>query len=65
MVSARILVVDLLKQRVPVAHITGFLVLRAHKILESCQEAFALRLYRQDNKVCNRIVVSRSRYAKS
>ncbi|XP_046672972.1 DNA repair endonuclease XPF isoform X1 [Homalodisca vitripennis] len=50
MVSARILVVDLLKQRVPVAHITGFIVLRAHKILESCQEAFALRLYRQDNK---------------
>lgn len=65
MVSARILVVDLLKQRVPVAHITGFLVLRAHKILESYQEAFALRLYRQDNKVCNLIVVSRSRYAKN
>ncbi|XP_054274769.1 DNA repair endonuclease XPF-like [Macrosteles quadrilineatus] len=50
MVSARILVVDLLRGRVPVAHVTGFVVLRAHKILESCQEAFALRLYRQDNK---------------
>ncbi|XP_046400907.1 DNA repair endonuclease XPF [Ischnura elegans] len=48
--SARILVVDLLKGRVPVDHITGFLVCRAHRILESCQEAFALRLYRQSNK---------------
>lgn len=49
-VSSRILVVDLLKQRVPVDKITGFFVLRAHRILESCQEAFALRLYRQGNK---------------
>nr|CAD7202391.1 unnamed protein product [Timema douglasi] len=48
--SSRILVVDLLKDRVPVANITGFLVCRAHSILESCQEAFALRLYRQKNK---------------
>ncbi|XP_077291121.1 DNA repair endonuclease XPF-like [Arctopsyche grandis] len=49
-VSTRILVVDLLKSRVPVEHITGVIVLRAHTILESCQEAFALRLYRQSNK---------------
>ncbi|XP_063534990.1 DNA repair endonuclease XPF isoform X1 [Cydia strobilella] len=49
-VSTRILVVDLLKQRVPVANITGIIVLRAHTVLESCQEAFALRLYRQHNK---------------
>ncbi|CAG9119597.1 unnamed protein product [Plutella xylostella] len=49
-VSTRILVVDLLKNRVPIAHITGIIVLRAHTILESCQEAFALRLYRQNNK---------------
>ncbi|KAG7306142.1 hypothetical protein JYU34_008734 [Plutella xylostella] len=49
-VSTRILVVDLLKNRVPIAHITGIIVLRAHTILESCQEAFALRLYRQSNK---------------
>ncbi|XP_063621572.1 DNA repair endonuclease XPF isoform X1 [Cydia splendana] len=49
-VSTRILVVDLLKQRVPVAKITGIIVLRAHTVLESCQEAFALRLYRQHNK---------------
>lgn len=50
-VSARILVVDLLKNRVPIESITGILVCRAHTILESCQEAFAVRLYRQKNKV--------------
>lgn len=49
-VSTRKLVVDLLKNRVPITHITGVIVLRAHTILESCQEAFALRLYRQANK---------------
>lgn len=48
--STRILVVDLLKNRLPIEHITGIIVLRAHSILESCQEAFALRLYRQKNK---------------
>ena len=50
-VSSRILVVDLLKDRVPVSLITGLLVTRAHTLLESCQEAFAIRLYRQKNKV--------------
>lgn len=50
-VSTRILVVDLLKNRVPVSHITGIVVLRAHTVLESCQEAFVLRLFRQKNKV--------------
>lgn len=50
-ITTRILVVDLLKKRVPIAKITGFVVLRAHTILESCQEAFALRLFRQNNKV--------------
>ncbi|XP_045533645.1 DNA repair endonuclease XPF isoform X1 [Pieris brassicae] len=48
--STRILVVDLLKNRVPVKHITGIIVLRAHTVLESCQEAFVLRLFRQNNK---------------
>ncbi|KAF4523777.1 hypothetical protein B566_EDAN009009 [Ephemera danica] len=49
-VSARILVVDLLKGRVPIEAITGIIISRAHSILESCQEAFAIRLYRQKNK---------------
>lgn len=42
--------VDLLKKRIPIEAITGIFVLRAHSVLESCQEAFALRLYRQSNK---------------
>ncbi|KAH8396234.1 hypothetical protein KR222_005697, partial [Zaprionus bogoriensis] len=49
-ITTRILVVDLLKQRIPIELITGIVVLRAHNIIESCQEAFALRLYRQRNK---------------
>lgn len=49
-ISTRIFVVDLLKKRVPIDLITGIVVLRAHTIIESCQEAFALRLYRQTNK---------------
>lgn len=50
-VSSRILVVDFLKHRIPTPQITGILVCRAYNILESCQEAFALRLYRMENKV--------------
>uniref|UniRef100_A0A182P284 DNA repair endonuclease XPF n=1 Tax=Anopheles epiroticus TaxID=199890 RepID=A0A182P284_9DIPT len=50
-ISTRILVVDLLKKRIPIELITGMFVVRAHEIVESCQEAFALRLYRQRNKV--------------
>ncbi|KAF5287071.1 hypothetical protein FQA39_LY16056 [Lamprigera yunnana] len=49
-ITTRILVVDLLKQRIPIEHVTGIVVLRAHTVLESGQEAFALRLYRQKNK---------------
>jgi DNA excision repair protein ERCC-4 len=49
-ISTQVLVVDLLKNRVPAELITGIFVLRAHQIIESCQEAFALRLYRQKNK---------------
>lgn len=49
-VSTRILVLDMLKKKIPIEKITGIILLRAHKILESCQEAFVLRLYRQSNK---------------
>jgi DNA excision repair protein ERCC-4 len=49
-ISTRILVVDLLKNRIPIENISGIVVLRAHNVVESCQEAFALRLYRQRNK---------------
>ncbi|XP_029432485.1 DNA repair endonuclease XPF isoform X2 [Rhinatrema bivittatum] len=49
-VTSRILVVDFLTDRIPSSLVTGILVYKAHKIIESCQEAFILRLYRQKNK---------------
>ncbi|XP_041359609.1 DNA repair endonuclease XPF-like isoform X2 [Gigantopelta aegis] len=48
--TSRILVVDLLTDRVPIDLVTGILVYKANRILESCQESFILRLYRQKNK---------------
>ncbi|GAB1606690.1 DNA repair endonuclease XPF [Argonauta hians] len=50
LVTSRILVVDFLTENIPANLITGIIVCKAHKILESCQEAFILRLYRQKNK---------------
>ncbi|KAF7243066.1 DNA repair endonuclease XPF [Varanus komodoensis] len=47
--TSRILVVDFLTDRIPSDLITGILVYKAHRIIESCQEAFILRLYRQKN----------------
>jgi DNA excision repair protein ERCC-4 len=58
-ISGRILVVDLLKGRVPTNLITGILIYRAHSILNSHQEAFALRLYRKSNKVIKSFNVDR------
>ncbi|BET02202.1 ERHypothetical proteinypothetical protein [Nesidiocoris tenuis] len=49
-ISSRILVVDFLKNRVPVDKVTGIIVLKAHRILEKAQEAFSLRLFRQKNR---------------
>ncbi|KAL6736130.1 hypothetical protein Aduo_006516 [Ancylostoma duodenale] len=45
--TSRILLVDLLTDRVPVKNIAGILVYRAHQILSSFQESFILRLYRE------------------
>jgi len=49
-ITTRILVVDFLMDRIPANLITGVLVYRAHRIIDSCQESFILRLYRQKNK---------------
>lgn len=49
--SSRILAVDMLMERMPIDLITGILVFKAHKVIETSQEAFILRLYRQKNKV--------------
>ena len=48
-ISSRILVVDFLSDRVPVTHLSGIIVNRAHKVIDSSQEAFILRLFRQKN----------------
>ena len=49
-ITTRILVVDFLMDRIPAQLITGILVYRAHRIIDSCQESFILRLFRQKNK---------------
>jgi len=41
----------MLMDRIPIDMITGILVFKAHKIIETSQEAFILRLFRQKNKV--------------
>uniref|UniRef100_A0AC34PZY7 Uncharacterized protein n=1 Tax=Panagrolaimus sp. JU765 TaxID=591449 RepID=A0AC34PZY7_9BILA len=46
-ITSRVLMVDLLTDRVPVKNITGIVVLRAHELLNSYQESFILRLYRE------------------
>nr|XP_039252732.1 DNA repair endonuclease XPF-like [Styela clava] len=48
--SSRILVMDLLVERIPIHLITGILIAKAHKLIEACQESFILRLYREKNK---------------
>ena len=49
-VTSRILVVDLLMERLPAHLVTGVIVWKAHRVIDSCQESFILRLYRQKNK---------------
>ncbi|CAF3786827.1 unnamed protein product [Rotaria magnacalcarata] len=49
-VTARILTVDLLTNRIPIDLITGLLVYRAHRITDSSSESFIVRLYRDKNK---------------
>ncbi|KAI9599649.1 hypothetical protein BDF19DRAFT_429396 [Syncephalis fuscata] len=48
-VTSRILVVDMLKKRVPITLITGVIVVNAHKVTGHSLEAFILRLYRNEN----------------
>lgn len=49
-ITSRILTVDLLNKRVPVTGIKGIVVWDAHRVGENSNEAFILRLYRQDNR---------------
>ncbi|KAJ7544180.1 hypothetical protein O6H91_09G067800 [Diphasiastrum complanatum] len=49
-VTSRILIVDMLNERVPLQRVAGIIVNNAHRITESCAEAFIVRLYRIANK---------------
>ncbi|XP_067940191.1 DNA repair endonuclease XPF-like [Watersipora subatra] len=49
-VSSRILVMDLLTDKLPAHLISGILVYNAHRVKETGLEAFIMRLYRQKNK---------------
>ncbi|KAE9546195.1 hypothetical protein FO519_010593, partial [Halicephalobus sp. NKZ332] len=46
-ITSRLLMVDLLTDKVPVKNVSGIVVLRAHELLRSYQESFILRLYRE------------------
>ncbi|BGP43109.1 DNA repair protein RAD16 [Rhodotorula kratochvilovae] len=50
-VTSRILIVDMLKGRIPTSLITGMVVLHAEEVKPTSQEAFVVRLYRDNNKV--------------
>ncbi|KAI0216570.1 DNA repair protein RAD16 [Massospora cicadina] len=49
-ITSRILVVDLLCDRVPIPLVTGFLVADAHQVSPHSTEAFILRIFRQQNR---------------
>lgn len=50
LVTARILVVDLLCGRVPVQLVSGLVISSAHRVTESTSVGFIIRIYRQHNK---------------
>ncbi|CAK5013471.1 unnamed protein product [Meloidogyne enterolobii] len=49
-VTSRILMVDLLAERVPFDKVVGILVYRAHDVLHGFKESFILRLFREKKK---------------
>jgi hypothetical protein len=59
-ISSRMLVVDLLLEKIPLWMITGFLVDEAHKVTESRLESFILNIYRSENKVRSMLLVYNS-----
>ncbi|CAI2734200.1 unnamed protein product [Schistosoma spindalis] len=48
-VSSRILVVDLLMERMPASLVSGVVILRAHELHEACQDSFVIQLLRERN----------------
>ncbi|EGD81348.1 hypothetical protein PTSG_11379 [Salpingoeca rosetta] len=49
-VTSRILVVDMLMGRVPMANVHGIVVPDAHRVIPTSSEAFILRLFRHENR---------------
>ncbi|KNE65850.1 hypothetical protein AMAG_09818 [Allomyces macrogynus ATCC 38327] len=49
LITARVLVVDMLSDKVPLHLVTGILIHRADRVTESSTEAFILRLFRAQN----------------
>ena len=49
-ITSRILIVDLLDDRIDPSHICGFLIPNAHRITELSIESFILRVYRDKNR---------------
>ncbi|CAJ0564564.1 unnamed protein product, partial [Mesorhabditis spiculigera] len=49
-ITSRILMVDFLTDRIPAKMVAVILVYRAHQLLNTFQDAFILRLYREKNK---------------
>ena len=50
-VTNRILVVDLLRNVIPIGGISGIVITNAHRVTETSLEAFVLYIYRKFNKV--------------
>ena len=49
-VTTRILTVDLLQDKIPAEKLSGIVVWDAHRVTDTTNEAFVLRLFRQKNK---------------
>ena len=49
-ITSRILIVDMLNDRVPLHKVAGIVVNNAHRLTETCAEAFIVRLFRQANR---------------
>lgn len=49
-ITSRILIVDMLNERVPFKKVGGIIVNNAHRMTETCAEAFIVRLFRQANR---------------
>ncbi|XP_077237362.1 restriction endonuclease, type II-like superfamily protein [Tasmannia lanceolata] len=49
-ITSRILIVDLLNSKIPTSQISGLIILNAHKLSDTCTEAFIVRLLRSQNR---------------